>query len=153
MPTASFITCVTCPKQLKQSDFPKKRAKRAGKFVYGYHPHCTDCLKTIRLAAKATKARLSYQSGGAKLSQKKWRMRKKYNLTMEEFEALLIKQNGVCAICHFPEATTCLSVDHCHKTGAVRGLLCGDCNRAIGLFGDDPTLLESARTYLCGTSL
>ena len=40
------------------------------------------------------------------------------------------------------------NVDHCHKTGLIRGLLCARCNKAIGWFGDDPALLEAAALYL-----
>ena len=57
---------------------------------------------------------------------------------------LIANQKG-CDIC----AVSCsFSVDHNHKTGAVRGLLCGSCNRALGLFHDNPALLRKAATYL-----
>ena len=61
-------------------------------------------------------------------------------------------QGGVCAICFGPGvASRRLAVDHDHNTGKVRGLLCADCNRALGGFKEDPTTLGRATTYiLCG---
>lgn len=68
---------------------------------------------------------------------------------------MLRNQGGVCAICGEIERVVKqdglprqISVDHCHKTGHFRGLLCGNCNRAIGLFGDDIDVLASAISYL-----
>jgi len=65
---------------------------------------------------------------------------------------ILEKQNHKCAICNNIElrANTqiALSVDHCHNTFKVRGLLCGNCNRAIGLFKDNVDLLQNAINYL-----
>jgi hypothetical protein len=64
------------------------------------------------------------------------------------------EQHGVCAICNQPEKTKQqgkvqrLSVDHDHKTGKPRGLLCAACNRAIGLMKEDPQRLEAAARYL-----
>lgn len=87
-------------------------------------------------------------------SVRKWELRSKYNLSLEEYQALLDKQNGVCAICKTTNWGTrngkaiAPSVDHCHKTGKVRGILCLRCNKSIGAFGDDIALLEVALTYL-----
>ena len=80
------------------------------------------------------------------------RMRRMYGI---DYAAMNLAQDGVCAICKKPELNRSngpnpkrLSVDHCHETGAVRGLLCNNCNRAIGLLGDDPALLRAAVEYL-----
>lgn len=82
-----------------------------------------------------------------------------YGLTIEEYEALAEKQHGLCAICRRPETTVSkdgrqwtLAVDHDHKTGTVRGLLCTPCNRGIGFLGDDADLLLTAAAYLQGES-
>jgi len=71
---------------------------------------------------------------------------RRYGLTFSEYQAMLEKQGGVCAICGESKWKRCANIDHDHITGKVRGLLCGDCNRAIGLIRDNPkTALEMAR--------
>ena len=72
---------------------------------------------------------------------------KKYGITAEQFEALKVAQGGRCAVCQeiFPETP---QVDHCHKSGKIRGLLCGPCNKALGLLRDDPLRTEAATAYL-----
>ena len=76
-----------------------------------------------------------------------------YGMTLAEYNALLREQGGVCALCRKAAPGTNsrndkLVVDHCHTTGAVRGLLCHTCNRALGLLKDDAVLLRRAITYL-----
>lgn len=80
---------------------------------------------------------------------------KKYGLTVDDYEALLRGQGGVCAIClESPQPTAgpnrngILFVDHCHDTGKVRGLLCQKCNTAIGYLRDDPEITARASAYL-----
>jgi Recombination endonuclease VII len=59
------------------------------------------------------------------------------------------QQHGRCAICkRLPYTKKGLVVDHCHQTGAIRGILCSRCNSALGLLDDDPALLEQALEYL-----
>lgn len=72
-------------------------------------------------------------------------LRKTYNIDIEDYNKMLKKQNGICAIC-FIEAK--LVVDHCHITKKVRGLLCHVCNTGLGKFQDDVMLLEQAISYL-----
>lgn len=74
---------------------------------------------------------------------------RKYGICKWEYELLLEKQKGLCKICEQAD-TKRLSVDHCHKTHKIRGLLCGNCNRGLGLFKDNPRLLERAIKYLLG---
>jgi len=79
------------------------------------------------------------------------RLKGAYGLTAIQFDQLLVEQKGVCAICRSPETSSrckSLSVDHCHETRRVRGLLCNRCNRAIGLFRDSGDLLQAAAGYL-----
>lgn len=75
---------------------------------------------------------------------------KKYGMTKEDFNTMLDQQGGVCKICRNPnlQQKVRLHVDHCHKTGIVRGLLCAHCNHGLGRFMDDVILLQSAIEYL-----
>jgi Autographiviridae endonuclease VII len=81
---------------------------------------------------------------------RRYELRRKYGLSAAEYDALLAKQNGACAICRRrPKGKERLYVDHCHITGLVRGLLCQACNFALGWFRDDQTSLIAALVYLC----
>ena len=78
----------------------------------------------------------------------------RYGITLPQYMTILVRQDCVCAICGKPERsklngkTKRLSVDHCHKTGKVRGLLCTRCNTAIGLLDDDPQRVKAVIDYL-----
>lgn len=75
--------------------------------------------------------------------------RNKFGLTPEEYDAILAAQGGVCALCERPPMPgISLHVDHDHGTGEIRGLLCVRCNNALGLFREDPDLLERAARYV-----
>lgn len=93
------------------------------------------------------------------LEMKKLRQRAKargVNLSFDKYKELLKNQNNRCAICGKEEITRhpksktrfILSIDHCHKTKMVRGLLCKKCNTAIGMLSDDKYLVEKALNYL-----
>lgn len=71
-----------------------------------------------------------------------------YNLSFENYGILYENQRGRCAICDSEPLDKSLSVDHNHRTGEVRGLLCSSCNIGLGYFKDNPTLLDKAKTYL-----
>jgi len=77
-----------------------------------------------------------------------------FGITLDEYNAILNNQNGVCAICSKTPKQNGkrLAVDHCHSSLKVRGLLCSTCNQAIGLLKDSPNLLNNAITYLQTTS-
>lgn len=78
-------------------------------------------------------------------------LKRLYGITQAEYDSMLAAQGGRCAICGTdkPERNRkYFAVDHCHKTGAIRKLLCGSCNGGLGLFRDDPTLLRAALNYL-----
>lgn len=92
-----------------------------------------------------------YQDESHKARYKMLYVERKFGITKEEYLSLLESQNGVCAICGNPE--TCirnkaLAVDHSHITRRVRGLLCSNCNKAIGLLKDDPKIVQKALNYL-----
>ena len=75
-------------------------------------------------------------------------LQSKYGITEEIYEKILATQKGVCAICGNHQRYKRLAVDHSHKTGQVRGLLCENCNRGIGRFFDSPFRLRKAADYL-----
>lgn len=70
-------------------------------------------------------------------------------VTQEQYDEAHLKQKGVCSICSCVCSTgKKLSADHCHTTGVFRGLLCGKCNKGLGLFNDNLTFMGKAMTYL-----
>jgi hypothetical protein len=73
----------------------------------------------------------------------------KFGITKAAYDALLLAQNGVCAICDKEcKSGRRLAVDHCHSTGKVRGLLCIKCNNALGKVDDSPRILRRMIDYL-----
>lgn len=87
-----------------------------------------------------------------KYHRKKW-LKDKFDITIEEYDKMLENQGGKCAICGSEEPSNNgrrknFLVDHCHKTDKIRGLLCHNCNIALGLFKDDSNILLKAFAYL-----
>jgi hypothetical protein len=80
-----------------------------------------------------------------------WHRKKRYGITAEQYKELLDKQHGACGICGGVPENHTLCVDHCHRTGRIRGLLCRPCNTAIGLLEDDPMKVGAALRYLMWT--
>jgi hypothetical protein len=80
-------------------------------------------------------------------SRRRLRLKNHFGISLEEYDALLAKQNGVCAICKKKSARS-LCVDHCHATGLIRGLLCNRCNGGLAFFEDDPARMRKATAYL-----
>ena len=79
------------------------------------------------------------------------RLRRRYNLTLKEYNNLIAEQNNCCKVCgkHGSDNKTGkLYIDHCHTTNKVRGLLCMECNTALGLLKDDTKRIESLLSYL-----
>lgn len=72
----------------------------------------------------------------------------KFGITLDDYNAMLEKQNGGCAICSGTNKTKKLAVDHDHTTGKVRALLCDKCNRGIGLFDENQDRLYKVIEYL-----
>jgi len=90
------------------------------------------------------------------LSSRRRAIKRIYGLTLEQYDEMLKTQGGGCAICGNPETringktgkVKNLSVDHCHTTRNVRGILCGACNVGLGKFNDSPELMMRAIEYL-----
>jgi len=74
-------------------------------------------------------------------------LRTKYGFSLVEYDRMFAAQGGLCAICS-NSSDRALHTDHDHETGEVRGLLCGSCNKALGLFKDDPARIQEAAYYL-----
>lgn len=85
--------------------------------------------------------------------QREWHLQKNYGITTEAYNTMVAGQHGVCAICGNQPNTggnngKILLVDHNHKTGEVRGLLCHRCNKMLSDAQDDPSILEAGAEYL-----
>ena len=131
--------CSGCKEFKPYSDFYKHKEKYTG-----YKSACKQCQRQ--------RMNDYYQSPrGRKIQQERsWRENGIVDMTVERYEQMLSEQDGSCAICSMPvnKNGTRLCVDHDHKTGKTRGLLCHNCNTAIGRFEDRIDLLESAIEYL-----
>ena len=98
---------------------------------------------------RVQKHRDYYEKHPEKLTERA--LKHHHGLSLREYQGILEAQGGTCAICRGTESdsgTKRLSVDHDHKTGVVRGLLCGRCNRMLGLAKDLPQTLMEAAKYL-----
>lgn len=87
-----------------------------------------------------------------KVKARNWKQKlRRYGLTQEQYDALMDRQGGMCAICScgFSDSVRRrINVDHCHRSGRVRGLLCNSCNLGLGLFAELATVLGRAAEYL-----
>lgn len=136
-------TCRPCRviAQRKYVNLNRKKVAKSHKNWY------TRNIEKIRQASK-----IKYKNN--KLKDKDKLLKRKYNISLEYYNYLLIKQNCVCAICgEFQKSshagrTRGLAVDHDHNTGLVRGLLCSRCNLCIGHMNESRTLLMRAIDYL-----
>lgn len=146
-----------------RSDFYKgrpdyKRCHQAQQKESRSHPERrAEAVGRVQAWREANRARyLGYQRFYRERNRQRLRrahrerhLKKQYGLSLLEYEALATQQDGVCAICREPEASG-LHIDHDHASGQVRGLLCGRCNKALGLLDDDPLKFRAAELYLLG---
>jgi hypothetical protein len=138
--------CPKCKKELDESSFSKDSRRKDGLQLW-----CNKC----GLENKK-KNYYDHAKESVKLSSRRTAIKHNYGITLEEYNNLLNSQNGRCAICDKMETqSSCkngtidsLRVDHDHKTGKIRGLLCSKCNFALGHFNDDIELLNKAIKYL-----
>lgn len=124
--------CLTCGLEKPITEFHKQATK---KDPNRRKPHCRSCWSKIR------KDRTPEHN-------RRYNLKRCYGITPEEYDKMLREQGGTCAICRGTESVGRLAVDHCHSTGKVRGLLCTNCNQAIGKLKDDAQLLRNAINYL-----
>ncbi|MEV6346349.1 endonuclease VII domain-containing protein [Actinoplanes sp. NPDC051851] len=126
--------CPSCEEIKPLAEFTRTKAKRDG-----YHSYCLPCH-----TAKGVASKVRHHG-----STREYHLRHRYGIGQAEFDELLAEQGGVCAICGAADPQ---HVDHDHRTGWVRGILCFNCNGGLGQFRDDPVLLANAITYLKGTT-
>lgn len=104
-------------------------------------------------SAKTREERAAYQRKYRQKNPeaaKSTELKKTFGIDLDYYYRMLESQGGVCAICRGEQASRYkyYSVDHCHNHGGIRGLLCSDCNRALGMFKDDPAILRRAAEYI-----
>ena len=138
----------------------KKRVRPKGVLVPSGHKWCPECGEVKSLAEFPTSKRsssgyLSYckpchivvcnRSREKQGGNRNYHLRRRYGITAEHYDQMLAEQGGLCALCREAPAE---HVDHDHKTGRVRGLLCFNCNGALGQFRDRRDLILAAISYL-----
>ena len=136
----SLRKCKDCGiKAMTDSELELFSSKPKNKF--GKHNRCKKCYN------KRKQAEVDARGGTRALH-----LKREYNMTLEDYDSMLVSQNGVCKICKKPETkrSGILVVDHCHDSLKVRGLLCDGCNKALGLFRDSKESILSAYEYLNG---
>lgn len=147
--------CKSCKQPKFLTEFYKSKSGRLGLSAL-----CKECdkLKTAKWAKEHPEKRKAQRrraydknTDGAKHQYLMYN----YGISLIEFNKLLDEQHNLCAVCGRPETAKHksgklmkLAVDHDHKTGQVRGLLCYNCNSGIGRFKDDPDRLRRAANYL-----
>jgi hypothetical protein len=117
----------------------------------GLTPRCKECLKEPK-AIRHKEYRQNKNEHVCSLN-KNSRLKRTYGLTLEEYRDRLKQQSYLCEICGLPESRTFkgkpqdLSIDHCHITGKIRGLICNNCNVGLGRFKDSLETLRKAVKY------
>lgn len=129
--------CGHCKQTLSLSLFAKNKAKKDG-----LQERCTPCRAKHHQETKHNRPKPTTK-------QKRKYLMSSYGLTEDEFSKMLKEQNHSCAICKTTDwGRPSPSIDHCHTTGKVRGLLCNNCNRGLGLLKDSQEIIENAIKYL-----
>lgn len=111
--SAAWRECVRCHEAKPLTEFHKHKTGRSG-----HHSWCGVCANAAQKASR--------QKNGRPTAKRAWNLKSRYGLSQAEFDKMLVTQNGICAICALPMQRVC--IDHNHSSGAVRGLLCHNCN-------------------------
>lgn len=144
-------TCSKCGVSKEEAEF-YRRSPKAGK---GLFTNCKECAKNTTkknyvknpLASRgASKNWRKRNPAQAKRYDKASRLRRKYGISMEEYQQMLATQQNHCAICDLTMGEP--HIDHSHITGKIRAILCPKCNLALGLFKDSSKLCFLAASYL-----
>jgi len=117
-----------------------------------FHPentyYATDGRRRCLTCVRSRKREYRKSDHGRRVNRENW-LRTNYGLSLQSYDKMLADQNGVCAICKEEPGTHWLVVDHNHKTGKIRGLLCWRCNgQGLGGFKDSHEIVESAHCYM-----
>lgn len=138
--------CKDCSKRKSKEYWDKKPKKQREQLPDGTK-RCSKC-REVKLMDEfhRTKHKKDGRNSKCKACLSKIHKERAYGVSPEEYERMLSEQDGCCAIClkHFNR----LVVDHSHRSGKVRSLLCTKCNMAIGLMGECKKILASAIAYL-----
>ncbi|WP_250003924.1 endonuclease VII domain-containing protein [Actinoplanes sp. M2I2] len=126
--------CPDCDTIKPLIDFARTTAKASG-----YHSYCLTCH-----TARGVESKIRLNGG-----TREYHLRRRYGIGQADFDEMLWRQFGRCAICRAPDPQ---HVDHDHRTGAVRGILCFNCNGGLGQFRDNQDYLAGAIEYLKGTT-
>lgn len=146
--------CSRCQTEKSHDLFHPDKSKRNG--LSTYCRVCANAASKERYYAnpEAARARSNEFRTGQPLNYRDNWLRSVYKITLDEYDEMVTSQDGKCAICLKVETVTAsgkvrrLAVDHDHTTGAVRGLLCMKCNRALGLMNDDAERIVRMASYL-----
>lgn len=135
--------CKHCKIEKNIELFHHAKIKRKNDSVIKVRPRCKSCEHELRM--KNRRANPIATAAACRKSK----LKRLFGITPEKYDEINEIQNNVCAICsrESPDGRR-LHIDHCHKTNVIRGLLCHDCNRGIGMFRDDPKLLQKAAEYV-----
>ena len=146
--------CRACKIEKEKSQFIKNHI-----FKDGIDTLCQACNRQrvkVWRRKNPEKRKLQLAKEGRKEYTQNKHLRYSFGITLDEYKKKLVLQNNVCAICKQPETSLLagkvkrLAVDHCHVTGKIRGLLCTNCNLALGGFKDSPTIMLEAIKYITG---
>ena len=152
-PTSYPKPCPGCGVVLPMAEYGLKKADGVAR--RGRCKSCCNAEKNQYRARNREQSRAAYRKEYRKRVHPNFHreinLRKNYGMTLSEYDQMLAEQNGRCAICGTDKPGgkwDRLVVDHCHQTEVVRGLLCNDCNRGLGIFKDSPKRLRAAALYL-----
>ena len=157
-----YKKCCVCGEIKEQSEFCKHRrmcktCRKEDRKKYDKKYHIKN-KKKIKEYRKQNKKKIKEHREKNKDKSRDYHLKRKHNITYVEYLQMVDKQNNVCAICNKPEVCKrqgnikLLAVDHSHKTGEIRGLLCYACNSAIGYAKESTEVLKQAITYINDTS-
>ena len=142
--------CPSCGLQKPFAEFNKSSTRIDGLAFY-----CKFCSRQISKASHERMKRDPERYAKYLWKERNRHLKRKFGITLELYEILLAQQGEGCAICGATECQSgvSLAVDHCHKTGKIRGILCRDCNTTLGKFNDDRNRFLKAIEYLDRTAI